>query len=447
MTIQQRNYDVLSKDTLAFVMAGGRGARLHELTDFRCKPAVFFGGRFRVIDFPLSNCVNSGIRRIAVLTQYRAHSLIYHITRGWTQFRSDLGEFVQVLPASQQTYGNWYTGTADAIFQNLDIVQSERPKYVLILSGDHVYKMDYAHMLAQHVDNNADVSVACLPVPVATAANAYGVMSVDQHNQVVSFSEKPDHPQQIPGQPGLALASMGNYIFNAELLVDALSHDAYDPASDHDFGKDVLPKLINSCKVCAYPFTKPGSGNADYWRDVGTLDAYWEANMDLVSVSPELNLYDEHWPILSNQSQLPPAKFVFDQANRRGQAIDSAVSGGCIVSGAEIHRSLLFFNAVCHSYSKVSDSLILPHVSVGRRCQIHKAIIDRGCTIPAGMNIGINHEHDMASGFRITDAGVVLVTPKMLGQDEHHFHERRSEVNGKYSGSERRGINGKPIPA
>lgn len=447
MPTQQRHVDLLTKDTLAFVMAGGRGSRLFELTDFRCKPAVFFGGRFRVIDFPLSNCVNSGIRRIAVLTQYRAHSLIYHIMRGWTQFRSDLGEFVQVLPASQQTYGNWYTGTADSIFQNLDIVQDERPKYTLILSGDHVYKMDYGRMLAQHVDHGADVSVACLPVPLEKAANAYGVMSVNQHNQVVSFAEKPSAPEPMPGRPDLALASMGNYIFNTELLFDALSDDAYDPSSAHDFGKNVLPKLINSCKVTAYPFTKPDSSNPDYWRDVGTLDAYWEANMDLVSVSPELNLYDDHWPILSNQSQLPPAKFVFDQANRRGQAIDSAVSGGCIVSGAEVHRSLLFSNAVCNSYATVSDSLLLPQVSVGRRCHIHKAIIDRGCNIPAGMNIGINREQDIARGFRITEAGVVLVTPKMLGQNRHHFHERRSDKTGKYAGAERRESSSDALPA
>ncbi|MGI9294784.1 MAG: glucose-1-phosphate adenylyltransferase [Pseudomonadales bacterium] len=417
---QQRYISRLTKDTFALILAGGKGSRLYELTDWRAKPSVFFGGKFRIIDFPLSNCVNSGIRRVGVLTQYKAHSLISHVVQGWTNFRSELGEFVEVLPASQRVSGHWYEGTADAVYQNLDIIRSQRPERVLILSGDHVYKMDYGSMLAHHVENDADMTVSCLEVPISEAANTFGVMTVDETGRVVRFDEKPAHPSPLPNNPKLCLASMGNYVFNTGFLFEQLIRDADAPDSEHDFGKNVIPSIIAEHKVYAFPFRDPETGAKAYWRDVGTLDAFWEANMELVSVSPELNLYDQDWPILTYQPQLPPAKFVFNQDHRRGMAVDSMVSGGCIISGAKLNRSLLFSDVTVHSHSSLEKSVVLPQVAIGRHCKIRRAIIDRGCHIPARTEIGIDNEEDKARGFRVTANGVVLVTAAMLGQDFHY---------------------------
>ena len=409
----------LTQQTLALVLAGGRGSRLYELTDWRAKPGVPFGGKFRIIDFPLSNCINSGIRRIGVLTQYKAHSLIRHLIKGWTRFDRELDEFVEILPASQRAGGEWYQGTADAVYQNLDIMRTHKPKYVLILSGDHIYKMDYGNMMAMHVENQADMTISCLEVPTEEAAGAYGVLTADESGRIIEFNEKPTAPSPIPGQPGLCLASMGNYLFNTEFLYEQLIKDADDPKSAHDFGNNIIPSIIEKYQVYAHPFRDPDTNQRAYWRDVGTLDAFWEANMELVTVSPELNLYDQEWPILTHQAQLPPAKFVFDLDDRRGMATDSMVSGGCVISGSKLKRSLLFSNVKVHSYATVLDSVILPDVEIGQHARINKAIIDRGCTIEAGLVIGEDHEADRERGFRITEKGVVLVTPDMLGQSTH----------------------------
>ncbi len=409
----------LTRQTLALVLAGGRGSRLYELTDWRAKPAVPFGGKFRIIDFPLSNCINTGIRRIGVLTQYKAHSLIRHMVRGWTRFNSELDEFVEILPASQRAGGEWYLGTADAVYQNLDIMRTHKPEYVLILSGDHIYKMDYGHMIASHHQKLADMTIACLEVPLEEAAGAFGVMTVDETGRIVEFNEKPATPAPIPGQPGMCLASMGNYLFNTDFLYEQLIRDADDPGSSHDFGKDIIPSIIDKYQVYAFPFRDTKTGERAYWRDVGTLDAFWEANMELVTVTPELNLYDDEWPILTDQAQMPPAKFVFDRDDRRGVAIDSMVSGGCVISGSRVLRSLLFSKVRIHSYAKVVDSVILPDVEIRRNARINKAIIDRGCTIEEGMVIGEDHEQDRQRGFRVTEKGVVLVTPDMLKQPTH----------------------------
>jgi glucose-1-phosphate adenylyltransferase len=404
----------LTRDTLALVLAGGRGSRLHELTRWRAKPAVYFGGKFRIIDFPLSNCVNSGIRRISVLTQYKAHSLIRHLVKGWSSFQSELGEFVEVLPASQRTTSDWYTGTADAIYQNLDIIRSLRPKYILVLSGDHIYKMDYGALLAYHVDKQADMTISCNEVSLEDA-KGFGVISIDKENRVVAFDEKPDTPCPIPGSSDIALASMGNYVFNTDFLYETLQQDATNNQSSHDFGKDIIPSIIQNSQIVAYPFQGEQRDVQPYWRDVGTLDSYWEANMDLVAVTPELNLYDEEWPILTYQSQLPSAKFVFRDEDRRGMALDSIVSGGCIISGAAIERSLLFSRVKVHSFAKVDESVVLPEVNIGRHCRIKRTIIDRGCQLPEGTVIGEDPEED-AKRFRVTSKGIVLVTPDMLGQ-------------------------------
>jgi glucose-1-phosphate adenylyltransferase len=420
MAIQQQRYiSRLTKDTVALILAGGRGSRLHELTAWRAKPAVYFGGKFRIIDFPLSNCVNSGIRRIGVVTQYKAHSLIGHVVRGWTHFRTELGEGVNVLPASQRTSDAWYAGTADAIYQNLDIIRAQRPKYVLVLSGDHIYKMDYGKMLAYHVESEADMTVSCLEVPIEEAAGAYGVMTVNDSNRILRFDEKPAQPTPSPSDPELTLASMGNYVFNTEFLYEQLIKDADTVDSEHDFGKNIIPQIIDKYRVFSYSFRDEDTGKKAYWRDVGTLDAFWEANMELIEVIPELNLYDLDWPILTVQLQLPPAKFVFNQQGRRGSATDSMVSGGCLISGASIDRSLLFSNVRVHSYTRVEESVVLPEVDIGRGCTIRRAILDRGCRISANTEIGVDQEQDRARGFRVTDRGIVLVTAAMLGQQLH----------------------------
>jgi glucose-1-phosphate adenylyltransferase len=416
---QQRFVSRLTRDTLALVLAGGQGSRLHELTSWRAKPAVYFGGKFRIIDFPLSNCVNSGIRRIGVLTQYKAHSLVRHLVRGWSHLNPAMGDFLEILPASQRVDSGWYQGTADAIYQNLDIIRTLQPKYVLVLSGDHIYKMDYGPMLAFHEESGAQMTVSCLEVPLEEAANEYGVMSINEDQRVIGFQEKPTAPASIPGQPGLCLASMGNYVFNTEFLYEILIADADNHDSIHDFGRNIIPSLIEHCNVMAYPFRDPVTGGRAYWRDVGNLDAFWAANMELVDVVPELNLYDDVWPILTYQEQLPPARFVFNDEDRRGMGVDTMVSGGCLVSGAYIDHSVLFSNVRVRSHADVRHSVVLPKVEIGRNCRIVKAILDSGCRIPEGTVIGEDHTADRARGFRVTDQGVVLVTPDMLGQSTH----------------------------
>ena len=418
---QSRLVSWMTKNTYAMVLAGGRGSRLHQLTDWRAKPAVPFGGKFRIIDFVLSNCVNSGIRRIGVATQYKSHSLMQHIQHGWSFLNGKFGEFVDVLPAQQWVQESWYQGTADAVYQNLDILRESEPDYVLILAGDHVYKMDYGKMLAFHVERRADMTVACIEVPV-NDAKGFGVMAVDERLRVVDFSEKPDHPTPIPGKPDLALASMGIYIFNTDFLSEQLARDAGDSHSCHDFGKDIIPYLVSSgYRVFAQSFSsscvKMDSGEP-YWRDVGTIDSYWEANMELTKVTPDLNLYDKEWPIWTHQEQLPPAKFVFDDEDRRGQAIDSLVSGGCIISGATVRRSLLFSNVRVHSHSNVEDSVILPNVVIGNNVTLKRAVVDKNCVIPDDLVVGVDSVED-AERFFVTDKGITLITPEMLGQDVH----------------------------
>lgn len=409
----------LTRDTSAVILAGGRGSRLFELTDWRAKPALHFGGKFRIIDFPLSNCVNSGIRRISILTQYKAHSLIRHVIRGWTHFKKEHGEFVEILPASQRYSPNWYQGTADAIHQNIDILREGRPKYIMVLSGDHVYQMDYGTMLAHHVQSGAELTVSCMEVPVEEAAGAFGVMSIDKNNRIVGFEEKPENPIELKDMPGFTLASMGNYIFNTEFLFEQLFNDAEDETSEHDFGKNIIPKLIDTHNVQAFRFRDPETNKPSYWRDVGTLDSFWEANMELISPEPALNLYNHDWPIWTFQTQLPPAKFIFDDDDRRGLAVDSMVSGGCIISGGTVRKSLLFSDVHIHSYSNVEESVILPEVQIHRYAKVRRAIVDAGCIIPENMVIGYDHDQDKANGFRVTKKGIVLVTQEMLGQVNH----------------------------
>jgi glucose-1-phosphate adenylyltransferase len=416
---QGRFVSRLTRDTVALILAGGRGSRLYELTDWRAKPGVYFGGKLRIIDFPLSNCINSGVRRIGVATQYKAHSLIRHLVHGWMGHQASEREFIEILPASQRVGDDWYLGTADAVFQNLDIIRSQNPRFVLILAGDHVYKMDYGAFLAFHAEKEADMTVCCIEVPLKEAAGQFGVMTVDDSGRVIEFNEKPEHPASIPGKEGVCLASMGNYVFNTEFLYEQVIKDADIPGSDHDFGKNIIPSIIESYQVYAYPFRDPKTQEQAYWRDVGTLDAYWEANMELISVSPQLDLYDNEWPILTNQLQSPPAKFVFDYPDKRGEAIESMVSAGCIISGASVRKSLIFSNCKIHSHSTIEDSLILPECEIMEHCTIRGAIVDRGSVIPEGMEIGVDRDADRARGFRVTEGGHTLVTPGMLKQKLH----------------------------
>jgi glucose-1-phosphate adenylyltransferase len=414
----------ITKNTYAMVLAGGRGSRLHQLTDWRAKPAVPFGGKFRIIDFVLSNCVNSGIRHIGVATQYKSHSLIQHIQRGWSFLNGQFGEFIDLLPAQQRVdESHWYQGTADAVFQNLDILRSSNPDFILILGGDHVYKMDYGKLLAFHVESKADMTVACLEVPVAEAV-AFGVMSVDEHSRVVEFAEKSTTPATIPGKPGMSLASMGIYVFNSKFLFEQLIRDADDKRSGHDFGKDLIPHMIKKYHVFAQSFEQScvgmGDDNVPYWRDVGTIDSYWEANMELTKVVPDLNMYDQDWPIWTHQEQLPPAKFVFDEDGRRGMAIDSLVSGGCIVSGSVVRRSLLFSDVRVNGYCTIEDSVLLPNVDVCRDVTLKRVIVDKNCKIPDGLVVGVDQEEDRKR-FHVTPNGVTLITPEMLGQKTHQF--------------------------
>jgi glucose-1-phosphate adenylyltransferase len=411
----------LTKETYALILAGGRGSRLQALTDWRAKPAVPFGGKFRIIDFTLSNCVNSGVRRIGVATQYKAQSLIRHLQRGWSFLDGRIRESIDILPAQQQIEERWYRGTADAVFQNIDILRSDGCTYVLVLSGDHVYKMDYGKLLAQHASSGADMTAACVAVPLRDS-KSFGVMNVDENGRIVSFVEKPERTDPMPGSSDHFLANMGVYVFNAGFLIEQVMRDADETASSHDFGKDVIPYVLPRYRVHAHRFAESCVGMRDdkpYWRDVGTIDAYYEANMELLKVTPELNMYDTEWPIWTYQEQLPPAKFVFDQDDRRGMAVDSMVSGGCIMSGATVRRSLLFSNVRVESHARVEDSVVLPDVEIRPRAVVKRAILDRACRIEEGMVIGLDHDADRKR-FTVTEHGVTLVTPDMLGQKVNH---------------------------
>jgi glucose-1-phosphate adenylyltransferase len=406
----------LTQRTYAVVLAGGRGSRLMQLTDQRAKPAVPFAGKLKIIDFPLSNCINSGIRRIGVLTQYKAQSLIRHIERGWGFLEASLGEYVDVVPAQQRVDEGWYTGTANAVYQNLDILREARADYVLILAGDHVYKMDYGDMLADHVASGAAVTVACIEVPLDQACG-FGVAQVNAQSRITAFEEKPRQPKPMPGHPDKALASMGIYVFDTDFLCAQLALDAADATSSHDFGRDMLPRLVPDYRVQAHHFSRSCVnmvGDRPYWRDVGTVDAYWEANIDLTQVVPDLNLYDDDWPIMSLQRQLPPAKFVFDDEGRRGVAIDSLVSSGCIVSGATVRRSILFSKVRVSEGSLIEDSVLLPNVAVGRGVTLKRVVVDKGCVLPDGFKAGMFPAEDKAH-FHVTPRGVTLITREMLG--------------------------------
>lgn len=407
----------LGNRTVALVLAGGRGSRLHQLTDQRVKPAVYFGGKFRIVDFVLSNCVNSGLRRIAVVTQYKSHSLLRHLQRGWSFLRGEMNEFVDLLPAQQRAgEAHWYRGTADAVFQNLDIIRSYAPEYVLVLAGDHIYKMDYSQMLLDHVESGAGCTVGCIEVPRAEAT-AFGVMAVDATRKIDAFVEKPADPPAMPGKPDAALASMGIYVFNAQYLYRLLEEDLANPESSHDFGKDIIPRVVADGGAIAHPLNlsciPAASREAPYWRDVGTVDAFWAANLDLASTTPELNIYDSDWPIWTHQEQLPPAKFVHDQDGQSGVAFNTLVSGGCIVSGSHVSNSVLFSKVRIHSFCTIDQAVILPGVDIGANCRLSKVVIDRGCRIPEGTVIGEDAELD-AERFHRTDDGVVLVTKTML---------------------------------
>jgi len=407
------------RNTFAVVLAGGRGSRLRDLTETQAKPAVPFGGKYRIIDFPLSNCINSGIRRIGVATQYKAHSLITHVQNGWSFLRGELQEFVELWPAQQQTKdANWYLGTADAVYQNIETIKAHRPKYVLILAGDHIYKQDYTKMLAGHIYRDADVTVSCVEVPL-DQASGFGVVAVDSSDTIRGFLEKPADPPCIPGRPDRAFASMGIYLFNAEYLYSLLQADAEDKESAHDFGMNIIPRLVGNPALAAHRFSdssvRNDANDEPYWRDVGTIDSYWAANIDLTTVTPDLDLYDMHWPIWTHQVQRPAAKFVFNEGNRRGVAIDSVIAAGCIVSGAAVTRSLLFTNVRANSYSEISDSVILTNSDIGRHAKLRKVILDHNCRIPEGLEVGFDAELDSERFYR-TDNGVTLITQSMLAK-------------------------------
>jgi len=402
----------LTSGTLAVVMAGGRGERLKDLTKHRCKPATPFGGKFRIIDFVLSNCVNSGIRQIAVLTQYKAQSLIQHIQRGWSYLRGEMGEFVELIPAQQQIGEHWYRGTADSVFQNLDFIRSHNPTHVLILAGDHIYKMDYGPMIAYHEQCEADITVGVVDVPI-DRAREFGIMTTDDTNRVLKFAEKPQNPDPIVGNESLARASMGIYVIAMDRLEKLLTEDAANASSSHDFGKNIIPPSIATMRVFAYPFQDVETRAQAYWRDVGSLDALYDANMELVALNPELNIYDHQWPIWTYQAQQPPAKFVLDEDGRRGMAVNSMVTGGCIVSGAYVTQSLLSTDARVEEGSRIERSVLLPGATIGRRCIIRRCIIDENCNIPDGLQIGVDSAQDRAR-FLVTDGGVVLVTADMM---------------------------------
>jgi glucose-1-phosphate adenylyltransferase len=417
MLSSERTQQRLTSRAIALVLAGGRGSRLHSLTDRRAKPAVFFGGKFRIIDFVLSNCLNSGIRRIGVLTQYKAHSLLRHLQMGWSFLRPEMNEFLDLLPAQQRIdEATWYRGTADAVYQNFDILRAANPDYFVVLAGDHIYKMDYSHMLAQHVERGAECTVACIDVPLAEASG-FGIVDVGPSGRIDNFLEKPARPPAIRGKPDRALASMGIYVFTAEFLYAELERDQRDPGSSHDFGKDVIPHIVGRGLAAAHDFeescVKTTPEAEAYWRDVGTIDAYWAANLDLVSPVPSLDIYDPNWPIWTYQQQLPPAKFVFDDDDRRGMAVDSMVSGGCIISGAHVARSLLFSGCRINSHARTREAVLLPDVNVGRHSRLTKVVVDRGCHIPEGLVIGEDPALD-ARRFYVSEGGVALVSADRL---------------------------------
>lgn len=405
------------KRTLVLILAGGSGSRLKSLTRWHSKPSVPFGGKFRTIDFALSNCINSGLRQICILTQYKSHSLNTHINKGWSFLRPELGEFVELLPAQQRVKDSWYMGTADAIYQNLDITDEIDPDYVLVLAGDHVYKMDYNRMIQEHLKQGADITVGCIQVPKASASE-FGVMAIDADNNITDFQEKPQNPATMPGTEDQCLVSMGIYVFNRKFLRDELSRDANLDQSSHDFGRDIVPNALGQRKIIAFPFVADNQ-QPGYWRDVGTIDSYFDANMDLLAVTPNLNLYDRTWPIWTYQEQLPPAKFVFDDEDRRGMAVDSIVSGGCIVSGSYVRHSLLSNYVRVHSYSTIESSVLLPGVEVGRHCRIKNTIIDRNCLIPEGTEIGYDLAKDRER-FYVSPNGVVLVSREMIDRNSNH---------------------------
>ena len=405
--------------SMAFVLAGGRGSRLMQLTDRRAKPAVYFGGKSRIIDFALSNALNSGIRKMAIATQYKAHSLIRHCQRGWSFFRAERNEYLDILPASQRVDEvHWYQGTADAVFQNIDIVDSYDVDYVVILAGDHIYKMDYEVMLRQHRDTDADVTIGCLTVPRAEAS-AFGVMAIDDNDRITSFLEKPKDPPGTPHDPTVTLASMGIYVFKWSFLRDLLIRDAEDPNSSRDFGGDLIPQIVAGGKAMAHRFEASCVRHAPdapaYWRDVGTVDAYWKANIDLTSFTPDLDLWDTNWPIWTYSESVPPAKFIHDEADRRGSAISSMVSGGCIISGTEVRESLLFTNVHTNSYSQLVGAVVLPNVVVERHARLRNVVIDRGVVIPRGLVVGEDPEED-AKWFHVTSGGVTLITEEMIAK-------------------------------
>lgn len=417
--MDHRRGQPLARDAMAYVLAGGRGSRLKELTDTRAKPAVYFGGKSRIIDFALSNALNSGIRRIGVATQYKAHSLIRHLQRGWNFLRPERNESFDILPASQRVSEfQWYEGTADAVFQNIDIIESYAPEYMVILAGDHIYKMDYEIMLQQHCESGADVTVACMEVPRMEAV-AFGVMHVDAEDRIIDFVEKPADPPSIPGQPDIALASLGIYVFNTRILFDQLRRDAETPGSSRDFGKDLIPWLVANGKAVAHRFSascvRSTEEPAAYWRDVGTVDAYWEANIDLTDVVPQLDLYDRSWPLWTYSELTPPAKFVHDIEGRRGSAVASLIAGDCIVSGSSVHRSLLSTGVRAHSFSTLNEAVVLPYCHIGRGARLSRVVIDRGVVIPDGLVVGEDPELD-GRRFRRTDKGVCLITQPMIDQ-------------------------------
>lgn len=408
----------LTRETLAVILAGGRGGRLANLTDWRTKPAVPFGGKFRLIDFPLSNCINSGIRRIEVVTQYKAHSLLQHIQRGWGFLRGEFGEFIEVVPAQQRLDKPlWFAGTADAVHQNIDIIKAHNPSYVLVLAGDHVYKMDYGAMIARHVESGANMTVGCVEMP-RERARSFGIMTVDENGQVLRFTEKPDEPESVPGKPDVALVSMGIYVFDREYLFERLRDDAENIDSSRDFGKDIIPHAIARDRVMAFPFADPETGEQPYWRDVGTVDAFFQANLELIGRGPELNIHDEDWPIWTYQAQLPPAKFI-DTQRGEGRAVNSMVSGGNIIEGADVQSSLLFSQVVLKPGTRVEEAVILPDVEIAEDCRIRRCVIDEGCRIPPGTVIGEDIERDR-DRFFVSPGGVVLVTAEMLGQEIAH---------------------------
>ena len=415
--MEQKRIQPLARDAMAYVLAGGRGSRLKELTDRRAKPAVYFGGKARIIDFALSNALNSGIRRISVATQYQAHSLIRHLQRGWNFFRPERNESFDILPASQRvSETQWYEGTADAVYQNIDIIEDYGVEYMVILAGDHIYKMDYELMLQQHVDSGAQVTIGCLEVP-RMEATGFGVMHVNEKDEIIAFVEKPADPPAIPGNPDMALASMGIYVFHTKFLMDLLRRDAADPNSSRDFGKDIIPYIVEHGKAVAHRFTascvRSDFEREAYWRDVGTVDAYWQANIDLTDVTPELDIYDSTWPIWTFAEIKPPAKFVHDDENRRGSAISSLVSGDCIISGSSLQKSLLFTGVRANSYSRLEGAVVLPDVRVGRRAQLRNVVIDRGVVIPEGLIVGEDPELD-AKRFRLSSGGICLITQAMI---------------------------------